>query len=293
LSSNYLFRITISRLIILLLAIFPTLATAQSIIVEQPKGVVIKLVNRGDTDCGVLEWEHARQAGNFTILNTTREQDENKLPLTKAQWQTLLTRVAGDQAEVTIAHAWRDDAPGLAAAIRIAQDIRSHGGTAWAYNGRFNKNMLHKTCTGNYTFKGTPIKIFLNEPEFWELLGKGKFLDARGKAQAARPPAITWIAGSPRDAKVVNIGTFLKDGKLDRTVYNCEVFNDVAAIGCDSIHMAMLAMEAARYANCQNQPPVMPSWGLSGASRDPAAVKKLWGEHAESNPNRSDKWWNF
>ncbi len=261
----------------------------QTIMVDQVRGILVKLVRRGKNKCGKLDWWTMRQPGKLTILNRTFDYVDDKMPLSKSQWQTVLTKVVGNNQEITIAHAWGDEIKGLAAAVRAANDIRSHGGKAWAYNGKYDKSLANANikCKGEYAFTNSPEKIYLTEQEFWQLLRKGQFLDARGKARAAKPTGLTYVLGSPKNSKTVHIGSFIKNGKLDKGVYSCDTFKDVTVIGCDTVHKAMLAREAARYANCDTQPDVMPYWGLSGASRHKSVAEHLWGKDVEPNPNRS------
>jgi len=264
-------------------------AWASSILVDEPRGVVLKLVKSGKPECGLLDWESIRQAGSFTSSGKTITIKETKLPLSKAQWETLLTRVIGNAKEITLIHAWPDAAGGLAASLRVAYDIRSHGGTAWVMNGGWGERTQTSGCGGEYQFTGKPEKIYLTDEEFWRNFENGIFLDARGK-EAESPAPYTWVVGSPRSAHAVEPAAFIKNGKVDAGAYSCDLFTGITIVGCDSIHKSMLAAEAARYKNCATQPAVMPYWGLTGISRDEQLAKKVWGEQATLNPKRSGNW---
>jgi len=264
-------------------------ATASSILVDEPRGITIKLVKTGKPDCGVLDWDSIRQPGSFTIRGKTLTVKEPKLPLSKTQWETLLSKIAGNAKEVTLVPAWPEAAGGLAASLRVAYDIRSHGGTAWVLNDGSGIREQNTTCNGQFQFTGAPEKVYMTDEEFWTNFDKGVFIDARGK-EAETPAPYTWVAGSPRGAHAVEPSTFIKNGKVDASAYSCDVFKDVTVVGCDSIHKSMLAVEAARYKNCENQPGVMPYWGLTGISRDEKLARKVWGNEAALNPKRSGNW---
>lgn len=262
---------------------------AGSILVDAPRGVVLKVVKTGTAECGVLNWDSVRQAGGFSTQGKALSMKETKLPLSKTQWETLLSKVAGNANEITLIHGWTDPAGGLAAALRVAYDIRSHGGTAWVMNGGWGERAQTRVCEGQYVFSGKPEKVYMTDQEFWRDFESGIFLDARGD-EASRPASYTWVMGSPRLAQAVELDSFIMHGKVDADVYSCDLFAGVSAIGCDSLHKSMLAAEAARYKNCASQPGVMPYWGLSGISRDEKLSKRVWGEQVALNPKRSGNW---
>lgn len=262
---------------------------ANSILVDAPKGALLKLTKIGQPSCGSVDWDSVRQGGDFTASGKHLSMKEKKLPLTRAQWQALLTQVVGKQKEITIAHEWSEPASGLAAAIRVAHDIRSHGGKAWVLNGKAGKLPTMAQCKGEYQFTGKPAKLYMTGQEFWKNLERGVFLDARGDV-ADTPAGYTWVVGSPRKAKRVEPDALVVNGKVDRNPEQCAYFEDVSVVGCDSVHKSMLAMEVARYKNCASQPNVMPELGLSGYSRDEQLAKKIWGEDVALNPKRSGNW---
>jgi hypothetical protein len=276
-------------LVIASLGCIPTVAFAGSILVDEPKGVILKLVKTGKPECGTLDWESIRQSGSFTASGKTLTVKETKLPLSKEQWQALLTKVVGAQDEITIVQAWPEAAGGLAASLRVAYDLRSHGGKAWVLNGALGERKVVGNCSGQYAFTGQPEKVYMTEQEFWANFERGAFLDARGK-EADDPAAYTWVVGSPQGAKRAEPSAFVKNGKVDPSAYSCDAFAGVTVVGCDSIHKSMLAMEAARLKGCATQPGVMPYWGLTGFSRDVQLAKKIWGEQAALNPKRSGNW---
>ncbi len=272
-----------------LCTLLPSLALADSILVDAPKGVVLKLTKGGAPACGTLDWDSIRRTGSFTAAGKTLTIKESKLPLSKAQWEGLLTKVVGNAPEITIIQAWPEAAGGLAAALRVAYDIRSHGGTAWVLNGGWGERSLNSTCNGLYVFLGKPEKVYMTDKEFWIKLQHGHFLDARGK-EAEAPAPYTWVVGSPRGASTIEPTAFIMNGKVDADIYSCEIFADVSVVGCDTMHKSMLTAEAARFKRCASQPGVMPYWGLSGLSRDATLAKKVWGEQATLNPKRSGNW---
>lgn len=259
---------------------------ADTILVDAPRGSVIKLAEKGEPACGMVSWSNIRQAGSVTIDGHLINMQEAKLPLNQQQWQQLLSKIAGNKDEITIAHAWEKGPAGLAAALRVAYDIRSHGGTAWVLNGAIGDLKPEANCNGSYAFKGKPQEIYMSELQFFSEMRKGRFLDARGDG-AKHPPSYTWVMGSPQKAKAVDIASFMDKGKLDKDSYSCDVFNDVTVAGCDSVHKTFLAVEAAKYANCSSQPKIMPYWGLAGASRDSHVAKKVWGDDFSLNEKRS------
>lgn len=264
-------------------------AATESILIDSPKGALLKLTKNGKPECGSVDWDSVRQGGSFIASGKTLSMKEKKLPLSRAQWQTLLNQVVGKQDEITIAHAWPEPASGLAAAIRVAHDIRSHGGKAWVLNGNAGKLPGLSDCKGEYAFTAEPAKLYMTEQEFWQSLNHGNFLDARGDS-ADTPAGYTWVVGSPLKAKRVEPDDLVVNGKVDRNPEQCALFENVSVVGCDSVHKSMLAMEVARYKNCASQPQVMPQWGLSGYSRDEALAKKIWGKDVALNIKRSGNW---
>ena len=267
----------------------PVAALADSILVDQPRGALIRLVQKGEPACGSVDWGSVRRAGQFSIGAHQLEMKEAKLPLDHAQWEGLLTRVVGEQREITIAHAWENEPAGLAAALRVAYDIRSQGGLAWVLNSPLGPRQPHTHCRGNYQFTGQPTTVYLSESGFWAALEKGALLDARG-AESLNPPSYTWVAGTPNGGDPIDIAAFMRDGKLDRQAVDCKVFEGHTVVGCDSLHKSMLVAEAARYANCAQQPSPMPYWGLAGASRDRETAQRLWGKRPLLNDKRSGDW---
>lgn len=270
----------------ILLTIVYAGSIADTILVEQPRGSIIKLTQKGKPACGTVNWGSIRQTGTVTIDGQTITMGEPKLPLSKAQWELLLSKIAGDKKEVTIAHAWEKGPAGLAAALRVAYDIRSHGGTAWVLNGDIGHYKSEADCTGEYHFKGKPMQVYMSEEQFWNEIKHGQFLDARGRGATA-PPNYTWVVGSPKQAKAIDIASFTYKGKVDKDAYSCDAFKNVSVAGCDSVHKTFLAVEAARYANCDTQPKIMPFWGLAGASRHSKIAKKVWGDHLTLNSKRT------
>lgn len=262
---------------------------ADTILVEKPKGALIQLTEKGEPACGEVSWKSVRQPGKITIAGELVEMKEAKLPLAKEQWEALLTKIAGNQKEVTIANGWVKGPAGLAAALRVAYDIRSHGGTAWVLNGRMDDNKAHANCSGEYKFSGKPESVYLSEEQFWEEYKNGKFLDARGRG-AQEPPSYTWVVGSPNKGVAMDIATFTNNDKVDKDVYSCEDFKGFTVAGCDSLHKTFLAVEAAKFANCDTQPKLMPYWGLAGLSRSPKASKLVWGKEVALNSKRSGEW---
>lgn len=269
-----------------MLLTLPMVVSAESILVDQPKGSILQLTQKDEPGCGTVNWGSVRQSGSITIDGQAINMGEPKLPLSKLQWETLLTKTVGNQEQITIAHAWNKGPAGLAAALRIAYDIRSHGGTAWVFNGPIGDNKPVEKCAGEYKFRGEPVQIYLSEEQFWKEITKGAFMDARGRG-AQEPPSYTWVVGSPVKAKAIDIASFTMNDKVDKDVYSCEEFKDVSVAGCDSLHKTFLAVEAAKYANCDSQPKLMPYWGLAGASRHMKVAKKVWGEEVELNEKRS------
>ena len=276
----------IKSLSILILIITSFSVFADSILINEPRGSIVQLTQKGKAACGTVNWGSIRQPGNVNIATKKIQMKEPKLPLTKAQWQKLLSKIVGDKKEITIAHSWKKGPAGLAAALRIAYDIRSHGGTAWVLNGPIGKHKATTNCTGNFAFTGKPQEIYMKEAQFWAALRKGKFLDARGRGAKA-PPSYTWIMGSPIKAIAIDIASFTNQGKVDLDSYSCDVFKNVSVAGCDSVHKTFLAVEAAKYAKCKNQPKIMPYWGLAGASRHASVAKKVWGKEFTPNKKRS------
>lgn len=261
----------------------------ESILVDQPRGKLVRLLDKGQPACGVLGWNNVRRSGSFVINGKSLEIQESKLPLSKEQWEALLSRVVGQQQEITIAHDWKKLPAGLAAALRVAYDLRSHGGTAWVLNGPIGKHKPATHCRGQFAFAGQARPLYLPENDFWHKLQQGRFLDARGRG-ASEPPAYTWVTGSPRNARQVDIASFVNNGKLDRDSYSCDLFDGATVAGCDSLHKTYLLVEAARYAKCKSQPALMPAWGLAGASRDRVVAQKLWGKDVALNNKRSGDW---
>ena len=280
-----------SAMAILLSGVIGTNAAyaSQSVLTDTPRGALIKLSKKGKTQCGHIAWGSVRRAGQFNINGDSLNLSEAKLPLSKQQWQELLSNIAGDQKEITIMHSWKNESAGLAAALRMAYDIRSHGGTAWVLNDSSNNLAPLNHCAGSFVFKGEPVNYYASETQFWNAIESGRFIDARGKG-AEKPPSYTWVMGSPQNAKVVDISSFLLDGKVDKDVFNCDVFKNTEVAGCDSVHKTFLAVEAAKFANCDTQPMIMPYWGLAGASRDADTAKKVWGENVVLNAKRSGNW---
>ncbi len=264
-------------------------ALADSILVAQPKGAVISVIERGSSACGNVSWQDIRQPGTITLSGETIEIKEAKLPLSKEQWEALLSKVAGEQSEITLVNGWDKGPAGLAASLRIAYDIRSQGGTAWVLNGRLGTNKVLNTCTGNYHLTGSPQTVYLTEDQLWKELDNGRFMDARGK-DAQTPPNYTWVVGTPANGKAVDIAMFVKDDKVDPSAYSCAVFRGFSVVGCDSLHKSFLAVEAARFANCDTQPKLMPYWGLAGSSRSAKVTQKLWGSEFALNGGRSGDW---
>lgn len=281
-----LFIHVIKSLSIPILLITSTSVFSDTILIDKPKGSVIKLTQKGNAACGTVNWGSIRQSGNLKIAGKKFNMKEPKLPLSKSQWQKLLSKIAGNKKDITIAHAWNKGPAGIAAALRVAYDIRSHGGTAWVLNGPIGNNKTTQNCAGNYAFTGKPQEIYMKEVQFWTELRKGQFLDARGRGAKA-PPSYTWINGSPVKAKAIDIASFTNGGKVDIDSYSCDVFKDVSVAGCDSVHKTFLAVEAAKYAKCETQPKIMPYWGLAGASRHTSVAKKVWGNNFVPNQKRS------
>ena len=273
----------------LALTVAATATRAESILVEQPRGALIRLVKQGEPACGTVDWGSVRHPGSFTVNHHTLELAEAKLPLSRGQWETLLTHIAGDQRELTIAHAWPDAPEGLAAALRVAYDIRAHGGQAWVLNGPIGTFPLHTQCRGQFAFTGAPVAVYLSEEQFWAALRKGALIDARGVG-AQNAPAYTWVAGTPAGGKALEIGSFLLNDKVDRNAYSCDSFKGYTVAACDSLHKSFLVAEAAKFANCEQQPALMPYWGLAGASRDPETARRLWGKNLVLNAKRSGNW---
>lgn len=260
---------------------------ADSILIDSTRGSVIKLTEKGQPACGTVNWGSIRRSGSTQIDGYHIDMKEAKFPLEKGQWQQLLSKIAGDKEEVTIAHDWKKGPAGLAAALRVAYDIRSHGGKAWVFNGPIGKLKPASTCVGQYVFKDKPEKIYMDEAQFWAVMKNGHFLDARGRGATA-PPSYTWVMGSPLRGKAVDIASFINnEGKVDKDAFGCEVFKDISVAGCDSVHKTFLAVEAAKYANCASQPKIMPYWGLAGASRHSKVAEKLWGSDLSPNSKRS------
>lgn len=269
-----------------LLAAMPVTTFAGTILVDEPRGSVIKLTKKGEPACGTVNWGSIRQPGSIRIKGQMITMKEAKLPLDKEKWEQLLSTVAGDTDEITIAHAWDTGPAGLAAALRVAYDIRSQGGMAWVLNGPAGNIKTENNCAGEYRFKGNPVQIYMSEESFWKEMQSGRFLDARGSG-AKTPPSYTWVVGTPEKGKAVDIASFTHNGKVDTDAYGCEVFDGISVAGCDSVHKTFLAVEAAKYANCSSQPKIMPLWGLAGASRHTLPAKKLWGEKITLNEKRS------
>ncbi len=267
------------------------LALADSILVEQPRGGLIKLVEEGAPECGKVSWKSIRRPGTVTISGELIEIKEPKLPLAKEQWEALLTTIAGEQQEITIVSGWDKGAAGLAASLRLAYDLRSYGASAWVLNGRIGNNKTLTGCTGEFKFTGKPEVVYLNEEQFWEAYNNGKFLDARGKG-AQEPPPYTWVVGSPKNGSAVDIAAFVKNDKLDTSAYNCENFRGATVVGCDSLHKSFLVVEAAKLAKCDTQPKLMPYWGLAGMSRSSRAATQLWGGDLALNAQRTGEWVN-
>ena len=281
------FSVLLTRLVAAgLLCVWSMQGVADTILVEQPRGSVIKLTQKGKPACGTLDWGSIRQTGTVNIDGETINMGEPKLPLSKVQWEKLLSTIVGNKDEVTIAHAWEKGPAGLAAALRVAYDIRSHGGTAWVLNGDIGNYKAESNCTGDYGFKGKPMQVYMSEAQFWQELQTGEFLDARGEG-ATEPPNYTWIVGSPSKARAIDIASFTYRGKVDKDAYSCDAFKDISVAGCDSVHKTFLAVEAARFANCDSQPKIMPFWGLAGASRHSKVAKKVWGDKLTLNSKRS------
>ena len=264
-------------------------AIADSILVEEAKGGLITLTQEGEPACGTVNWGSIRQPGIVTISGEIVEIKEAKLPLSKEQWEELLTKVAGEQKEITIANGWEKGPAALAAALRVAYDVRSHGGTAWVLNGRMEDNKPLAKCAGQYKFTGIPEAVYLTEDQFWQEYKNGKFLDARGRG-SQEPPNYTWVIGTPTNGAAVDIATFTNNDKVDKDVYSCDDFKGFTVAGCDSLHKTFLAVEAAKFANCDSQPKLMPYWGLAGLSRSPKVAKEVWGKEVALNAKRTGEW---